>query len=89
MKRQYNVSKEDIATAYALADSPLAMGVKANVSIQDTETAETELAEIFKLIADPTLRERLDLCIGQIARSYELLGFIQGYIVKRTLDLSL
>ena len=72
--------------AYKCSDEPLAEEFKKYISIEDTETAEREFAEILKLVSDTELREKLDSAAGRISHAYEKLGFMVGYILERSMS---
>lgn len=71
--------------ACCISDSPHAEDVKKQVSIQETDTAEEQFAELLEQVSDPDLRERLDSAAGRISYAYEKLGFVVGFIAERSL----
>ena len=86
MNKHYEDVKFHQTTAYTIADSPQANSVKKLIKIPDTDIAENDLSELLKLIPDADLRERIDTAAGRIAYAYEKLGFVEGFVLKSTLQ---
>lgn len=85
MQNNIDIIRELETEAYLMADSARAEEIKSLVNIEHTENVESEFSELLKLISDADLREKIDLAVGRISYAYERLGFVEGFITKRSI----
>ena len=61
-----------------LAKSPMATELAERFEVPEIEAAETAFKQAIAGIADPEIRNRIDMAAGQISSAYQILGFCAG-----------
>lgn len=61
------------------AESPFAQQLTEKIDVPEITEAEDAFKALLERIADPELRNAIDMAAGKISRAYQLLGFCVGY----------
>lgn len=62
-----------------LAESPLAQELIDKMDVPEVTEAEDAFKAALLQVADPELRNAIDMAAGKISRAYQLLGFCAGH----------
>ena len=62
-----------------LATSPLADELAQRFDVPEVEEAEEQFKAAIQKIADPELRNIIDVAAGKLTRAYQILGFCAGH----------
>lgn len=61
-----------------LASSPMADDLVQRFDVPEVDAAEEQFKTALREIADPELRNKLDMAAGKISSAYQILGFCAG-----------
>lgn len=66
----------------SLAKSDTAQECVERFDVPEVEEAEAAFKQALEEIADPEMRNKLDMAAGKISRAYQILGFCAGHFAQ-------